>query len=315
MSTSNNAKFAFFYMLSLVALVFMSLATGMIIFQIINKTIADVLEKYSGQYNDGQMKFAISALIISAPIFYLVMRQIFKNLVKGDLDKDSSIRKWLTYFVLFVSSVVMIGWLIGTLNNFMSGELTAKFMLKALTAIGIAAAVFSFYFYDIKRDKVKHHKDRVVQIYLYGSLAVVSLAFVGSLFVVESPAVARNRRLDNAILDDFSQINSAINTYYQDKKVLPENLDLLRSDFNYINNDTLNDPKNNQPYGYHILADKKFELCADFLTANIGSDNSQDQYLKEQWPHEAGNQCISQTVWDTSSDKEGTPPVPAVPMR
>ncbi len=36
MSNHNSAKYAFFYMLSLVALVFVALSTGMIIFQIIN---------------------------------------------------------------------------------------------------------------------------------------------------------------------------------------------------------------------------------------------------------------------------------------
>ena len=47
-NTNHPAKFAFFYMLGLVALVITALSTGMIIFQIINKTIADVLENYAG---------------------------------------------------------------------------------------------------------------------------------------------------------------------------------------------------------------------------------------------------------------------------
>jgi hypothetical protein len=97
---SNAAKFAFFYMLSLVALIFMALSTGMIIFQIINKNIPDILNIYQGTFSSETLKFAISALIISAPIFYVCMRQIFANLKSGDLEKDSGIRKWLTYFIL-----------------------------------------------------------------------------------------------------------------------------------------------------------------------------------------------------------------------
>ena len=65
-----NAKFAFYYLLSLVALIFMALSTGMIIFQIINKCIVDVLEINPGMYDSGILKFAISAIIIAAPIFF-----------------------------------------------------------------------------------------------------------------------------------------------------------------------------------------------------------------------------------------------------
>ena len=146
MDTQNNnsAKFAFFYMLSLVALIFMSLSSGMIIFQIINKNIADVFMsgyRYKGNFSSDQLKFAISALLISAPIFYFSIKQIYKNLFSGALDKNSAIRKWLTYFILFISSVVMIGWLIAIVNSFLDGELTSKFILKALTAIFIAEVV------------------------------------------------------------------------------------------------------------------------------------------------------------------------------
>ena len=81
--TNNAAKFAFFYMLSLVALIFMALSTGIIIFQIINKHIIDILNEFRGRYSDDAMKFGISALVISAPIFFFTMRQIYKSLFSG----------------------------------------------------------------------------------------------------------------------------------------------------------------------------------------------------------------------------------------
>ena len=107
---NNAAKFAFFYMLSLVALLFMALSVGMIIFQIINKNIIDIINEYRGRFSPGQLKFAISALIISTPIYYFITRQIQKNLFAGSLDKDSQIRKWLTYFILLVTSNFPVCW-------------------------------------------------------------------------------------------------------------------------------------------------------------------------------------------------------------
>ncbi len=308
-NTGNNAaKFAFFYMLSLVALVFMALSTGMIIFQIINKNIIDLLQQYSGSYSPDQLKFAISALIISTPIFYITMRQIHKNLFSGALHRDSGIRKWLTYFILLVSSVVMLGWLIATINSFLNGELTTKFILKSITAIGIAVAVFTFYFYDIRRDEVAGKKDKLIRIYLYGSLAVVIAVFIASLFFVESPTETRNRKFDANILNKFDQIDSEINSYYMDKQALPTDLAALKSEFPYIMDSDLQDPATNKAFDYKTLEDNKYELCATFRTSNLANQDSQDVYRKDRWPHDSGYQCLTQKVILNSK----TGPMPAV---
>jgi hypothetical protein len=303
MDTQNNsAKFAFFYMLSLVALVFMALAGGMIIFQIINKKIVDVLSQYSVSFSPDQLKFAISAIIIAAPIYYLTMRQIFKNLYSGALSKDSGIRKWLTYFILFVASVVMLGWLIAVINNFLDGELTIKFILKAMTAIVIAAAVFTFYFYDIKREETAGKKDKVMRIYFYGSLAAVSAIFIASLFFVESPAETRNRKLDNAILDNFQKVDGALNTYYQDYEKLPADLEELKTEFTYITDKDLENPATKEKFEYKIINENTYELCAAFIISNKDEDVIYGNYdYKDRWPHEAGYQCLGQKVRDKNS--------------
>ena len=302
METTNHnsqaAKFAFFYMLSLVALIFMSLASGMIIFQIINKHIPDVLEQFRGRFSDSQLKFAISALVISAPIFYFTIREIYKNLFTGALNKDSGIRKWLTYLILLVSSVVMIGWMIGTLNSFLDGELTTKFLLKAITAIGIAAAIFSFYFYDIKREEIVGKKDKIISLYFYLSLLVIIAAFVGALFVVESPSATRNRKMDEKIIRNFNQIDSAINNYYNENEKLPISMEVLQEEFNYINDKDLIDPISKEKYEYNVIENRKYELCTVFRTSNSGEEASKGYYFDERWLHDAGKQCLSQKVRD-----------------
>ena len=315
MNTQNNAaKFAFFYMLSLVALVFMALSIGMIIFQIINKSLVDLINQYQGQYSPDQLKFAISALIISAPIFYVTVWQIYKNLFTGILGKDSDIRKWLTYFVLFVSSVVMIGWLIATINSFLGGELTLKFVLKSITAIAIAAAIFTFYLYDIKREEVASKKDPVIRIYFYGSLAVVLAVFVASLFFVESPTQTRDRKYDITTLDKFERLDGAISTYFEENKKLPENLEILVDEFTYISQDDLADQASEIKFDYKIIGDNKYELCATFRAANTSKEDYPDDYYRDRWPHEAGYQCLGQKVRTSEDLKAGQGmPVPVRP--
>lgn len=293
---NNSAKYAFFYMLSLVALVFMAISGGMIIFQIINKKIVDVISQNTVPFSSEQLKFAISALVISAPIYFLTMRQILKSLAGGSLQKDSGVRKWLTYFILFVSSVVMLGWLVAIINNFLDGELTAKFILKAATAIGIATAIFSFYFYEIKRTEVLNQKDKKIQIYFYGSLAVIVLVFIASFFFVESPQQARDRKHDEAVINKLSQIDSAINTYYLEYKKVPANLDELLASVNFITKTDTEDPYSKTAFGYNAIATSTYELCADFNTSNKKEVEENEFFYDKRWLHDAGRQCLKQKV-------------------
>lgn len=294
---NNAAKFAFYYMLSLIALIFTALSIGMIIFQIINKNIADIISQYGTDFSSDQLKFAISALIISAPIFYVTTWQICKNLFTGAFDKDSSVRKWLTYFVLLVSSVVMLGWLIAIVNNFLDGELTVKFILKAITAIGIAAAIFTFYYYDIKREKIAGEKDEVIRIYFYASLAVVIIVFIAGLFIVESPQKTRDRKMDNAVLENFEDIDRAVGTYYKDNEKLPDGLETVKSEFSYITDKDLENSATGEKYEYKIKRENIYELCATFKISNEGSEDYDDYF--DRWPHDVGYQCLSQRVSKT----------------
>lgn len=301
---NNAAKFAFFYMLSLVALLFTALSTGMIVFQIINKYIVDVLNQYSGSYSDDALKFGISAVIIATPIFYITSRQIYKSLFSGELEKDSGVRRWLTYFILLVSSVVMIGWLIATVNGFLDGELSTKFILKALTAIGIAGIIFSFYLYDIKREEVQGKKDKVISIYFYATLVLILAAFIGSLFTVESPMETRKRKMDQAVISDFYQIESQIQRYYDEYGELPTDLEALKEEYKGLRDEDLEDDISKEKYVYNLIDEKSYELCANFRTSTL--DDEEDmyyRYIEDSKRHDVGYQCLKEKIYVSDQDR------------
>lgn len=305
-SKTNSAKFAFYYMLSLVALTFMSLGTGMVIFQVINKYVVDQLVEYQTRFNPDILKYAISMLVVAAPIFYAVMRQIFKNLFTGQLDKESGVRRWLVYFILFVSAVIVLGTLVNILNNFLNGELTLKFILKALTVGGIAAIVFSFYLYDIRRVELLNKRDSFITIYFYGSLAIITAALIFSLFVIESPTTTRNRKLDNVIISSFDQIGSTIDSYYSEKKALPVSLDEMRKEYNSLSDNVFVDPVTGAKFDYRTKSQDEYELCATFrLTSEADNQYYSDRTLGQRWPHAVGYQCLSQKAHNVSPVKIG----------
>jgi hypothetical protein len=296
---NNAAKFAFYYMLSLVALIFMALATGGIVFQIINKYFSDPIGLFQGTFNSDALRTAISALFFSAPIFFVLTWQIFKNLFSGNMEEESGIRKWLTYLILFASAVVMLVWLIVTLNNFLKGELTAKFALKALTSLIIAGSIFVFYLYDIKRKDIKGKKDKVISIYFYASALIVAVVFVTSLFFIESPAKTRDRNHDNILINNLDQIESAVNSYYSYNKKLPDNLKALTGDANrqyFISSDSISDPETKKELEYKKIKTDSYEICAEFKLSNkIQPDDSSiyNKDLEERWPHDAGRTCYA----------------------
>ncbi len=300
MNNKHNAKYAFYYLLSLVALIFTALAFGMIIFSIIDKVIPDVLNSYSSV--DGQLKFAISALFIAAPIFYFISHLIHRGLHKGELEKDSAIRRWLTYFIILISAMIILGVFIGVINNFLSGELTSRFIFKALTMLFISGACFSFYFYDIKREN-PDKADKVVKIFFFATLACVIAAFVAAWFFVESPKTARNRRLDQALVQNIYNIENAVNSYYDRNKKLPLNLEELKTDKNiYINASAMIDPETKAPIAYNKISEKEFEMCATFRIDSIEENAKQatsyvgmDVNSKE---HRAGYQCLRGNLYN-----------------
>ena len=294
MPNKNDAKYVFYYLLSLAALIFTAFATGMVSYGIINKTIPDAISGYSGNNYDSQLKFAISALFIAAPIFYYISHLISRGLRKGELNKDSGIRRWLTYFILLISSLIILGVFIGVINNFLSGELTSRFALKALTVFILSALPFAYYFYDIKRENPEQ-PDKIVKIFFFGTIILVLAAFISAWFFVESPRVARARRLDQVVVNNISTLESAVNTYYDNNKKLPDSLDVLKTEKGlYLDSGIFSDPETGAPIVYQKTGEKDFSLCATFRTDSLVDNNTNtypanDIYSKK---HKAGYDCF-----------------------
>lgn len=298
---NNNAKYAFYYLLSLVALVFVAINSGIIIFQIINSVIPDSLNNYSDRVSQDMLRFAIASLIFATPVFYWMNKLIKNGLVKGEIALSDAIRRWLTYFIIFVSSVVMLVWLITTMYSFLNGELTTKSILKTITILIISGSIFGYYLYDIKKVKVSA-KDLVTNIFCFGSMALVLVVFVVGIFFMDKPSTVRNQRQDQEIINDFSQIENAVQMFYQINKKLPTNLeDLKNTNGVYISDNELVSPVTKEFYEYKVVNDSTYDLCAEFKLAT-DKDDQRYYYASPKWNHEAGYQCFSSVIVDRNND-------------
>lgn len=295
MEKSNSPKLSFYYCLSLVTLLIGSISFGTIVFEIINKVFPLISENSYG--NDSGLKAAISGIVIAFPIFYFITSLIYKGIINKEFDIESGARKWLTYFIIFISSVVMIGSLIGLLNNFLDGETTSNFILKTLTVLGVSSAIFTFYFNDIKRKEISKKFNKI---YFFTSLILVIIALVSSFFIVESPIEARNRKTDQGIINNLETTKRAIEQYYNEKGKLPQNLDEIKNEnYEYINTQEFTEQSTGKYYTYQVIEGKKYELCANFKSSNIKEGNQNDYYMLT-WKHDKGYQCITKRIEDAS---------------
>ena len=279
---NNNAKYAFYYLLSLVALIFVTINSGIIVFQIINKFIPDTLTNYSDSVSQELLRFAIASLVFATPVFFLMNKFISKGLVKKEISLTDGIRRWLTYLIIFISSVVILVWLIMTMTSFLNGELSMKVALKTLTILGIAGSVFGYYFYDIKKEKVSA-KDPIACTFFIASLVLVLAALVSAIMIMDKPATVRDQRHDQTVINDLSMIDSAAS------------LDELKSTSGvYLRDENLMDAVSKAPYQYKPGTDNNYQLCADFKLATNSTDKT--NYSEPKWDHKIGNQCFDLVV-------------------
>jgi hypothetical protein len=295
----------FFLQLALVATLYISVVSVLaLMFQIINMAFPDSLQFGYGYnpYSDG-IRMAIASLLVIFPLYLLISWIMNRDYAISPDKKNFTVRKWLIYLTLFLAGIAVVTDLIVLINTFLGGEITIRFILKVLSVLLVAGAVFGYYFYDLK-EKIKSNQRKLFAI---SAAVLVLLAIVLGFVFMGSPATQRKIKADNQKISDLQQLESAIiYEYWQMKGSLPESLDELNSLIRYI---PLVDRETNEPYIYNKLSDLSFELCAEF---NLSSDQNSSTYPEMSyrvgkngnWNHSAGEYCFERTI-----DPELYPPV------
>ena len=301
---TNHAKTTFLYLLSLVALIFVAISSGIAIFQIINKYIVDFANSWGMRYSDDALKFAISSLIIATPVYYMTVKFINKEIAQKRLNNDYGIRKWLTYFILLVSSIIILVWLIVTLNRFFEGELTGKSILKTLTILTICGRIFSFYLYDIKRN-LDAPKSTGVAIFFYSSLAAILITLIASFFTIDPPSLTRNYRADGQTINKLNNVYYAIDDFYRNENDVPNSINELLAQKTYpLAEDDIINTGADKKIEYTRISNTEYTLCTDFLADTAENDQYYYEGNSARWNHEKGYKCFELEVTKAQTPKQ-----------
>lgn len=279
---------AFLNLFSLITLGWTSIATGMILFQIIDKFFSPEKAYLYNDFSQDGLKIGIASTLIVTPIFLLVINFLHRHYKNNILNHQSGVYRWLTYLVLLAAALNIIGRLIQLIFEFLDGSYTLASIFKILVVLLIASGIFGYYWYDLKRTDYSS-KSSVSKIFFSIVVVIVTASIVGGFLLIDSPRITRMKKQDQQSVYNLNNIKNIINSDYVSTKSLPSDLSAPKFS-NMI------DPKTNKPYEYRVISETKYELCATFELA-VDSLDRNIYPMGENWDfHKSGRQCFEQDV-------------------
>ncbi len=153
---SLSARDAFQYLVLFGTLDISAYGLGQLLYQLINVGFPDAAwNEFQVNAIPDKIRWAIAALVVSTPIFVYTARANAAAVRRFPAMRSSPIRRWFTYLTLAIAASILIGDSITLLYHLLSGELTVRFVLKAVALGGISGAIFYHYLGDLRQDEVE----------------------------------------------------------------------------------------------------------------------------------------------------------------
>src|SRR3989339_32164 len=303
-SGKNLPRDTFLYLAALVSLITSCVSFGILVFQIINRYYPDLVFTNGFVVNSSsyyQMMIGpLSFLIIVFPIFLLIARFLRKDILRHAEKQEMRIRKWLIYLTLFIAAIVVVGDFIAVFRGLLGGELTVRFILKALAILFIAGSSFYYYILELRDPSSKN-----IKWLSWLVIVVVAAAIAFGIYIIGLPTNQRKIKMDDMRVSNLSVIQSRIVEYWMNNEKLPIDLNDI--------NDPLNgwvvpsDPSTGASYRYEVVTNQKpnykFKLCAAFEAATgdegvtpAGTAKIDSSPYDENWQHSIGEKCFDRTI-------------------
>jgi hypothetical protein len=122
---------------------------------------------------------------------------------------------------------------------------------------------------------------------LAGVVVVATVAVVvAGIVMIGPPGEERARRLDQRRARELQAIVFNVVAYWTAKGRLPASLEEISKESGVVSF-SVRDPVTGAPYGYRVVDDKNYELCATFDRA------SSEVFGGDFWTHGTGTRCFT----------------------
>ena len=317
-----SPKDFFLHLGATVALYASAIAIINLAFEIMNRLLPDTLSNY---WSSSSIAWPISMLVVLVPILYTLENLINRDIRKIAEKKDIWIRRWRIYLTLFLSGVTIAVDVITLINTYLNGEISSRFIWKVIIILIISAVIFAYYILaknvagdpsveSITGVKSKKLWQRILAIV---GIVVTLSAIIAGFMIVGSPNTQRSLRFDSQRVNDLSNIQWQIVTYWQRAGNMPDSLYDLRDPISSLQIPL--DPETGKQYEYVSMNKDplSFGLCATFDLASNFKNNavsSQTQPIKAMnndgldygWEHPAGYYCFEKKIDPKLYPRSGT---------
>ena len=141
-----TSKDFFLYLGMLITLYWSTVALLVFLFNLINIALPDSVETYLSQGYSASLRFSISSLIIIFPAFLIISYFINRDLKQYHEKRNIWIRKWFIHLTLFLAGLTIAADLVATVNVFLNGEITSRFVLKVVSVFYGGSCTFQLLF-------------------------------------------------------------------------------------------------------------------------------------------------------------------------
>lgn len=145
-----SARDAFLYLVLFSSLYIVAVNFGSLLFSFVNWWFPDPALDPAGPTLSQAIRWPVSALIAATPVFVFVAMLTGREVREDPVKRASVVRRWLTYLTLFVAAGVIVGDVTALVYSLLGGELTVRFVLKALVVGAIAGTAFGYYLSDVR---------------------------------------------------------------------------------------------------------------------------------------------------------------------
>ena len=307
-TTKTTPKDFFLHISATLALYVSAGALINLLFSVINYYFPDAL---AGYFYANAVAWPISILIILVPTLYVLEYLINKDITKMPEKGNLWIRKWRIYLTLFLTAVLIGGDLIALINTYLNGEISARFVWKAIAVLVVGGAIGKYYFFSLYSN-FKYSR-LATRVYPWFGIVLVLAAIVAGFITVGSPQKQRDLRFDAQRVSDLQSIQWQVVSYWQTKQKLPATLDDLKDPISGAIIPM--DPETKVAYGYSTKGGLTFSLCADFARESqdtkgrgefYGGGMSYPMYDTsiaypgisgdDNWKHAVGTTCFDRTI-------------------
>jgi uncharacterized membrane protein len=120
-------------------------------FGCINLLFPDTLDSiWEVEQAGSSIRLVFAIVSVFFPTYIILTRLVNKNRRESEDSSYLGLTKWLIYLSLLVSGLVLLGDLVAVIMGFLEGELTFRFILKALAVFVVIGGAFYYYIQDAK---------------------------------------------------------------------------------------------------------------------------------------------------------------------